>query len=249
MGRKVIITGTNRGIGLAILERFAQEKDAYILAHARRETEEFISTINSIEKNNAQCKIEPLYFDLRNSDEIKSSLSQVLKVHKKIDVLVNNAAVLMPPQSFLMTDMNILREAFEINFFAWILITQLVCRAMIRNGSGAIVNISSVAALSGIEGQIDYTTSKAAVIGMTKRLANELAVHNIRTNAVAPGMTDAGMMKQMKSDMLARVIESLPCRRVARPEEIANAVYFLASDEASYINGHVLVVNGGGNLP
>lgn len=245
MGRTVIITGTSRGIGRAVLERFAGEADVTILAHARKETPEFVGELKKIEEERG-CRIVPFYFDLRNSGEIREELSRVLREHKKIDVLVNNAAVVMPSQSFLMASMEMIRESFEVNFFAQVQITQMVCRAIIRNRSGAIVNMASVAAFSGVEGQFEYVCGKAALVGMTRRLANELAPHHIRVNAVAPGMIDTDMLGQMEPEMRERLLGHSIARRMGKPEEIANAVYFLASGEASFVNGQVLIVNGGG---
>ena len=122
----------------------------------------------------------------------------------------------------------------------------MVCRAMIRNKTGAIVNMASVAAFSGIEGQFEYTAGKAAIVGMTRRLANELAPYNIRVNAVAPGMTNTDMIMQMDDHMRTQLIERSVSHRLGEAHEIADAVYFLASDEASFINGQILTVNGGG---
>ncbi len=246
MGRTVIITGTNRGIGKAILERFAKEEGICILAHARRETEEFTEIINELRTVQSGVAIYPLYFDLAKPEEIKESLGKVLKEHKKIDVLVNNAGVVMPSKSFLMMDDRTLRTSFEINFFAQVKITQMVCRAMIRNGTGTIVNMASVAAFSGVEGQFEYTAGKAAVVGMTRRLSNELAPYNIRVNGVAPGLINTDMIMQMNDEMRNSLLKKTIAQRLGEPEEVANIVYFLASEEASFVNGQCLLVNGGG---
>ena len=246
MGRTVIITGTNRGIGKAILERFAREEGITILAHARKETDGFLTMIGELKERNPGVEITPLYFDLANPDEIMASLGQALKEHKKIDALVNNAGVVMPSKSFLMMDDNTLRTSFEINFFAQVKITQMVCRAMIRNKSGAIVNMSSVAAFSGVEGQFEYTAGKAAIVGMTRRLANELAPYHIRVNAVAPGMVNTDMIMQMNEQMRMDLCGKTVAQRLGEAPEIANVVYFLASGEASFVNGQTLLVNGGG---
>ena len=244
MGRTVMITGTNRGIGKAILERFARERDMTLIAHARKESADFVDELKKIEE--LGCRVEPLYFDLRDSAQIKEALSKALKAHKKIDVLVNNAAVVMPNRSFLMAGMEMIRESFEVNFFAQVQITQMVCRAMIRNQSGVIVNMASIAAFSGIEGQFEYTCGKAAIVGMTRRLANELAPYHIRVNAVAPGMTNTDMIMQMEPEMRERLLSRQAFHRMAQPGEIANTVYFLSSEEASYINGEIIKVAGGG---
>ena len=244
--RTCLITGTNRGIGKAILERFARERGVTLIAHARKESADFVNELKGIEA--LGCQVEPLYFDLLDSAQIKEALSKALKAHKKIDVLVNNAAVVMPNRSFLMADMGMIRESFEVNFFAQVQITQMVCRSMIRNQSGAIVNMASVAAFSGVEGQFEYTCGKAAIVGMTRRLANELAPYHIRVNAVAPGMTNTDMIMQMNPEMRGRLLDRLTSHRMAEPEEIANTVYFLASDEAGYINGEILKVTGGDSI-
>lgn len=246
MGRTVIITGTNRGIGNAILRRFAQEDEICILAHARKESDEFLQDLKFIQSNYPKASIVPFYFDLNDPESIKVSLAAILKEHKKIDVLVNNAAVVMPNKSFLMMDQDTLRKSFEVNFFAQVQITQIVSRAMIRNKSGAIVNMASIAAFSGIEGQFEYVSGKAAIVGMTRRLANELGDYHIRVNAVAPGLIHTDMIMQMDETMRQRLIERTIMHRLGKPEEIASTVYFLGSDEASFVNGQTIIVNGGG---
>lgn len=246
MGRTVLITGTNRGIGRAIMERFAKEENVTILAHARKETVDFSSLVASIKKDFSTIEIVPVYFDLTDSDQIKCALKEVLTHHKKIDVLVNNAGVVLPNKSFLMTDVDEIRKSFDVNFFAQVLITQIVCRAMIRNHGGAIVNMASIAAFSGIEGQFEYVSGKAAIVGMTRKLANELAPYNIRTNAVAPGMIETDMIMRMDNQMRENLKQRLVSKHLGRPSEIADVVYFLASEGASYINGQVLIANGGG---
>ena len=246
MGRRVIITGSNRGIGRAILSRFAQEEGVCILAHARKETREFLDAVETVRREHPGVEIAPFYCDLSKPEELKSSFAELLKEYKTIDVLINNAGVVMPSKSFMMLDDNTLRTTFEINFFAQVKITQMVCRAMIRNKSGVIVNMASVAAFSGVEGQFDYTASKAAMVGMTRRLSNELAAYNIRVNAVAPGMTNTDMIMQMDDRLRGELLDKVIAHRLGEPSEIANAVYFMASEEASFINGQTLLVNGGG---
>ena len=144
MGRTVLITGTNRGIGKAILTRFAKEDSVTILAHARRESEEFSDMIKNLKDSNPSIDIVPVYFDLKDSEEMKAAMKTALSVHKKVDVLVNNAGVVLPSKAFLMTDMNQVRDSFDVNFFAQTEITQIVCRAMIRNRKGSIINMASI---------------------------------------------------------------------------------------------------------
>ena len=233
MGRTVLITGTNRGIGKAILERFAKEDSVTILAHARKESEDFLRDIENLKSENPSIEVVPVYFDLKNSEEMKVALKETLSVHKK-------------SKAFLMTDMDQVRESFDVNFFAQTEITQIVCRAMIRNRKGSIINLASIAAFTGIEGQFEYVSGKSAIVGMTKKLSKELAAYGIRVNAVAPGMINTEMIMQMEDSMREGLKERLVARRMGEPSEIANTVYFLGSEEASYISGQTLIVDGGG---
>ena len=248
MSRTVIITGTNRGIGKAILERFAEEENITILAHARKESEEFTSLLESLKESHPTVTIVPVYFDLTDSEQMKASLKEAMSVHKKVDVLVNNAGVVMPNKAFLMSDMDHIRQSMDVNFFAQTEITQIVTRAMIRNRGGAIVNMASIAAFTGVEGQYEYVAGKAAIVGMTRKLSKELAPYNIRTNAVAPGMINTDMIMQMEDNMRNELKDRLAMKRMGEPREIANVVYFLGSSEASYINGQTIVVDGGGYI-
>ncbi len=246
MGRTVLITGTNRGIGKAILERFAKEEDITILAHARAESEEFKSFLSQLGSEYPTASLVPVYFDLGDSEDIQTSLKEVLSVHKKIDALVNNAGVVLPSKAFLMTDMGQVRESFDINFFAQTEVTQIVSRAMIRNRGGAIVNMASIAAFTGIEGQYEYVAGKAAIVGMTRKLSKELAAYKIRVNAVAPGMINTDMIMQMEDGMRTSLSDRLVSKRMGEPSEVANVVYFLAGSESSYISGQTIIVDGGG---
>ena len=245
MGRTVLITGTNRGIGKATVERFAKEADITIIVHARKASEGFETWLSTL-GNETGTRLVPVYFDLAKPEEVSERLGQILKEHKTIDALVNNAGILATPKSFLMTPLEDFHKVFDVNFFAVVQVTQIVAKAMIRNRRGAIVNLSSIAAFSGIEGQSEYSSSKAAVIGLTKRLAHELAPYRIRCNAVAPSMTDTDMISNMADSMKDELLKKHLAGRVATREEIANTIYWLASDESSYINGQCLKVDGGG---
>jgi len=228
------------------MERFAREDGVCILAHARKETLGFLEKINALKTKHPRLEVIPFYCDLKDADEVKNSFADILRRYKRIDVLVNNAGVQMPDKSFLMKDDTTLRGSFEINFFAQVKITQMVCRAMIRNKCGAIVNMVSKVAFSGAGGQFEYVTSKAAVVAMTLSLSKELAPYHIRVNAVAPSLVDTDMMKNIDGGLLATLLDRSIAQRLAEPAEIANAVYYLASDEASFINGQCLLVDGGG---
>ena len=244
MGRIVFITGSNRGIGEAILNRFSKEKDITLLAHTRKPSDDFDALLDTI-RSRTRNSIIPVYFDLSDSKSIKSEISNLLKTIKTIDILVNNAGMVLPNSSFLMTDINAIRESFEINFFAPAMITQLVAKSMIRNRGGAIVNLASIAAKEVSVGQFEYVTAKAALIAMTMKLAIELAPFGIRCNAVSPGLTETDMIGHMDENLRESFLKRISMRRFASPMEIANTVYFLCSEDAAYINGQNIKVDGG----
>ena len=175
---------------------------------------------------------------------VQNELQRLFKEHKRIDVLVNNAGV-AHGGLFQMTPVSDIKRVFEINYFSVIQITQLVSRIMLRKGNGVIVNLASVAGIDLEAGNCAYGASKAALIAFTKTAAKELAKQGIRINAVAPGLTDTRMATQMEKDAGEDMINASAMKRLGRPEEIANAIFFLASDDASFITGQVLRVDGG----
>lgn len=241
--KNAFITGCNRGIGKAIATEFAKQ-GANVYAHARKETSEFIEYIKEL-ADTYHVKVEPIYFDMSSEEEIKQGIKTLFSMEKNIDILVNNAGVVNQVRLFQMTKMQEIKDEFEINFFAQMLITQLISKKMLRQKQGSIVNISSCAGLDGNTGMLEYVSSKAAMIGATKRLAIELGKHNIRVNSVAPGLTDTDMGGMMNEELEKQNYEHLIIKRKAHPEEIAQAVVFLASDMASFITGQILRVDGG----
>lgn len=241
--KTAIITGTNRGIGKAILTRFA-ENGANIFAHARKSSDEFIAYINELQEKYG-VTITPIFFDATNEEEMKAAVKEITSVTKDIDILVNNIGLVKTAQLFQMTKIQDMKDEFEVNFFAQMLFTQYISRLMVRKRKGSIVNISSCAGMDGNTGMLQYVSSKAAMIGATKRLAIELGAANIRVNSVAPGLTDTDMGNQMQEELEQQTLQHLVFKRKAKPEEIADAVVFLASDMASFITGQTLRVDGG----
>jgi len=238
----VLITGSNRGIGLCCLQKFA-EQGANILAHARKESPEFEAML-AILSQKSIGKIRPIYFDLEKEAEIKTAIMQIKKEKIPVHILINNAGI-AHGGLLSMTPMSKLKEVFEINFFAQMQIIQLISKIMIQQKSGSIINMASISGIETEAGSLAYGASKAAFIWATKCISKELAPHNIRVNAIAPGYTktDMGMYK---SDIeLEKTIQDISMKRMAHPDEIAETILFLASDKASYINGHILSVDGG----
>ena len=241
--KAVLITGANRGIGLQMVRSFAQ--NGYnIWACARKHTTEYEQTMTQIAEENGVW-VQPLYFDMTNYDAMKAEITEkVLKSNSTVDVLVNNAGV-AHGGFFSMTKVAAIRDVFEVNLFAGMELTQLVIRKMIRQKSGCIINMSSIAAFNLRPGNSAYGVSKVAVKAWTETLGAELAQYGIRVNAIAPSLTDTEMARQMEEKAEEQMIHASAMGRLAKTEEISDVAVYLASDKASFINGQTIVVNGG----
>ena len=238
-----VVTGCNRGIGKKILEIFSAN-GATVFACVRNISEEFRFKIKEIEKN-TNNKIIPIQFDLSNESQIKEAGNSILSTNQSIDILVNNAAMIHTG-IFQMTSIKKLKEVFEVDFFSQTNFTQYILKSMVKNKKGSILYISSSSALDGNEGRSAYSSAKSALITQSKVLSRELGVHNIRVNAIAPGLTDTDMMKKNTTQKTIKdVLSTVSLRRIARTEEIANTALFLSSDLSSYITGQVIRVDGG----
>ena len=241
MSRKnVMITGAKGGMGKAFVESFA--KAGYnIVACIREENNEFSTFVNSIIKQ-YEVDIYQCYFDVKDNIKMKSEVMRIIKEIGSIDVLINNAGI--AHAGYLsMTKVETIREIFEVNYFSYLELTQLVLKRMIRNKRGSIINMSSIAADDMKAGNSAYGASKAAVTAWTKTLAAEVAPFGIRVNALAPGMIDTSMSNTWNVEA---AIQMSDMKRLAEPMEIAEVALFLASDEASFINGQTIRINGGG---
>ncbi len=241
-GKNALVTGARRGIGRAVVEALA-EHGANVWACAREPDQAFEADMAGLA---ARCGpwLRPVYFDLTDEGQVKEGLKSVLKEKLAVDVLVNVAGV-AHGGLLGMTSISTLKEVFEINFFSQVQVMQLVSKQMMRQKAGSIINLASVGGIEANPGYLAYGSSKAALIWATRSLAKELASYNIRVNAVAPGLTDTRMGHYRDEEELEKVLARTPFRRMAHPREIADAVVYLASDMASYVTGHVLVVDGG----
>ncbi len=239
-GRVALVTGASRGIGEAIAKRLASE-GATVLAAART-AEALARVVSEIEA--AGGRASALALDLADPGSIEAAVKSALATHGEVHVLVNNAGV---TEDNLMLRMG--REAWDrvlgTNLTGVFLLTQAVVKGMVRKRYGRIVNVTSVVGLMGNAGQVNYAASKAGLVGLTKSVARELASRNITCNAVAPGFIATAMTEKMTDDAKAKLTGQIPLERLGTPEDVAAAVAYLASEEASYVTGTVVNVSGG----
>ena len=238
----VCITGADGGIGREITKRFAAEGATLILTSIA-DTSAFNDFVSEI-KNDYKVEVYPFFFDLSDEEAIKAALKDIKALKLKINVLINNAG--MPHLAILpFTKMSDVKKVFQVNYFAQLQITQGLLGCIVKDGSGVILNAASIAGLDGDMGNAVYGATKASIILFTKVLSKELAASKIRVNAVAPGLTSTPFADAMGDKAKASMEQISSMGRLATPAEIANTYYFLASEDAAFINGQVLRVDGG----
>lgn len=246
MNKTAFITGTNRGLGKAFAEAFA-DAGYNLITHARRESEEFIGWCHNI-SNNKSISVTPVFFDMTDSQAMKSSIKDLISKKIPVNVLVNSAGI-AHGGLFQMTSISTIRQVFDVNLFAAMELSQTLLRYIVKCGGGSIINVSSISGIDLLAGNCAYGVSKAALIAFTKTLAAECGSNGVRVNAIAPGLADTDMAKQMEEEAGKNMILSNAMKRLARPEEIAEAAVWLASDKASFVNGSVIRIDGGsGNV-
>ena len=238
--RVALVTGASQGIGRACALTLAAAGAQVALA--ARNTGKLAEVAAEIDA--AGGKAAPFELDLASEESIKACTKAVLAQFGKIEILVNNGGI---TRDNLMLRMKLADwdAVLATNLTGAFLLTQAVSSGMLKARWGRIINVSSVVGQTGQAGQANYAASKAGLIGLTKSLARELASRNITVNAVAPGYISTPMTDVLNDQQRAAMMTQIPLDRAGTPEDVANAVAFLASDEASYITGHVLDVNGG----
>lgn len=242
--KTAIITGARGNIGFATVEAFAANGASMIWACARENDCNYEKKLFSL-SDKYGTRILPAYFDITDEFQIKSFAQQVRKEKVGVDALVNIAGTIADSRSFHMTPGKQIQSVFDVNFFGVTYLIQYISRLMVRKCGGNIVNVSSVAALDGTPGEYEYVSSKAALIGATKKLAVEFSKYNIRCNVVAPGIIHSGMEKCISEELKSETLKKTILKRMGTASEVANVIAFLASDLSSYINAQVIRVDGG----
>lgn len=234
-----IITGGASGIGLAAVKRFLEEGAKVIIADYNKETGEK-QTVALKEKD----AVEFIHTDVSDRTSVQTLVDKTIALFGRIDILINNAGILADATLVNMTEEQF-DHVIDINLKGVFNCTQAVVPTMLEQGSGKIINTSSVSGVYGNYGQTNYAATKAGVVGMTKTWAKEFGGKGINVNAVAPGFIITDMVKSMPDNVIEKMKQSISLNSLGDPEDVANAYLFLASDEAKYVHGHVLHVDGG----
>jgi len=239
-GRVAIVTGASQGLGRAIATRLGTS-GAYVACLARN-TEKLAETVKDIVE--AGGKAEAITCDVTQRESVDKVADDLIEKFDRLDILVNNAGITRDALLPRMTDDD-WDDVLNTNLRGVFLFCRAASRYMMRARYGRIINISSVSGLVGNPGQTNYSASKAGMIGLTRSLSRELAGRKVTINAIAPGFIESDMTRTLGEAIIGEVKKRIPAKRLGQADEIADAVLFLASDSASYITGHVLVVDGG----
>jgi len=240
-GKVAIVTGGSRGIGFSTVKAFVEQGAAVVLCASRQETAD--KAVAQLKETYPDAKVEGIWPNLSSLADVQAAFDKVAEKYGSIDILVNNAGV-SENTAFSDYKEETFDKVMDLNVKGMFNCSKAVEPVMEKQGSGVILNTSSMVSISGQPSGVAYPTSKFAVNGFTLSLARELGPKGIRVNAVAPGITETDMMKAVPREVIEPMIARIPLRRLGQPEDIANAFVFLASEKASYISGVVLSVDG-----
>ena len=237
----VLVTGGSRGIGKEVALKFAKEGYNVVTNYVSDKTDKE-KLQKEFEENGVKALV--LKADVTKKEDVENLVSKAIAEFGKIDVLVNNAGITrdnllirMPEEDF--------DKVLETNLKGTFLVTKAVTKYMMKKRYGSIINLSSVVGVAGNAGQSNYSASKAGIIGFTKSIAKELASRNIRANAVAPGFIETDMTDVLKEEVKENIHNQIPLKRMGKAKEVAELIYFLGSENSSYITGQVINIDGG----
>ena len=241
--KSVLITGGSRGIGKQIALRFAKEGYNIAINYVSDNTNiQELEQELKIQNSNIQVLLKKV--DVSNYEQVEKYVAEIIKEFGKIDVLVNNAGITKDNLLIKMSKEDF-DKVIDINLKGIFNVTKTVVPYMMKKKKGSIINVSSVVGVSGNAGQCNYAASKAGIIGFTKSIAKELASRNIRLNAIAPGFIKTDMIEKLSDTVKENINSKIPLKRMGEAKEVANVVYFLGSEESSYITGQVINIDGG----
>ena len=240
-GKVTIITGATRGIGKGIAEVFAQNGAdiAFTYVSSDDQAKKVVDELSAY-----GVKVKSYKSNAAIYSDAEAFIDQVVADFGKIDAIVNNAGITRDGLLMRMTEQN-WDEVMNVNLKSVFNITKCALKTLLKQRYGSIINMSSVVGIEGNAGQSNYAASKAGIIGFTKSIAQEIGSRNIRSNAIAPGFIETEMTAQLDETIMKGWIEDIPMKRPGKPEDVANAALFLASDLSSYVNGQVINVCGG----
>ncbi|MFJ7735264.1 3-oxoacyl-[acyl-carrier-protein] reductase [Lysinibacillus sp. NPDC097287] len=240
-GKVAVVTGASRGIGRAIALKLADEGAKVIVNYSgsQAKAEEVVAAIHE-----AGGEALAVQASVAKSDEVSALMDAAVKTFGSLDILVNNAGITRDNLLMRMKE-NEWDDVMDTNLKGVFLCTKAVTRQMMKQRAGRIINISSIVGVAGNAGQANYVAAKAGVIGLTKTTAKELASRNILVNAIAPGFIESEMTDVLPEDLKQGMLTQIPLAKLGQPEDVAKAVVFLASDDANYMTGQTLHIDGG----
>lgn len=237
--RVCIITGSSRGIGRGCALLFAKMGYSIVLNYSTNEPEELLKDLKTMEASFIAIK-----GDVSLEEDAKRIVDETVAAFGQVDVLINNAGITKDNLMLRMKTEDF-RKVIDVNLVGTFNMTKAASSVMMKKRTGRIINISSVVGLRGNAGQVNYASSKAGVIGLTKSVAKELAKRNITCNAIAPGFIETDMTGALTEKIRERILQDIPLGTLGQVEDVANLALFLGSDESSYITGQVIAVDGG----